>query len=210
MLTVWCVCLGDKYPSDYVYRLKNMVERHLTIPHEFKCVTDRDIDGVDCVPPLTDWPPSWWHKLTLFEMATGPSIYFDLDVVIVDSINYLENYANETLSAPANWGQSGHGGVQSSVMAWSGRWNKPFHVFDYDKDSKRLWGDQEFLTELVGDAFVKIPYVCSYKYHCRARLPEDASVVCFHGKPDYPEVKDGWVREHAYSNSDQFTPKASG
>jgi hypothetical protein len=30
-----------------------MVERHLTIPHQFKCVTDDEIEGVECVK--LDW-----------------------------------------------------------------------------------------------------------------------------------------------------------
>jgi len=109
-------------------------------------------------------------------------------------------YTLETLCAPANWGQSGHGGIQSSVLAWSGQLTEPFEKFDFAKDSKRLWGDQEFLSELYGDNYTRLPRIYSYKYHCMGkRLPLDASVVCFHGRPDYHEVSDDWVRQFAYT-----------
>lgn len=200
MLTVYSVLWGDKYPPDYVYRLKAMIEGNLTVPFFFACVTDQDLEGIHCIKPICDYQ-GWWQKLSLFEIADGPSLYFDLDTVITGNIDYLAEYANHVLAAPANWGQSGHGGIQSSVLAWNGTLKEPYRVFDYEKDSKRLWGDQEFLTELYGDRYTKLPHVYSYKYHCRGSLPKDARVVCFHGKPDYPEVNDGWVKECAYTRT---------
>lgn len=198
MLTVYCVCVGDKYEIDYVYRLQGMVEKNLTIPYRFVCVTEHDIPGVDTVKPLSDYK-SWWVKLDLFQIATGRSLYFDLDVVITGNLDYLAEYTKLVFSAPMNWAQSGYGGIQSSVMAWNGTWKEPYLLFDYDKDSERLWGDQEFLTELAGDRFVKLPGIYSYKYHCRNGLIPEARVVVFHGKPDYHEVGDRWVKESAYT-----------
>ena len=193
MLTVWSVLWGDKYPPVYAYRLRDMVARHLSAAHRFVCVTDQALDGAETVEPIEPWH-GWWQKLTLFEMADGPSIYFDLDVVIVDQLDYLECYANRSkLAAPANWGQSGHGGIQSSVMAWNGVEKAPYNLFRYGVDDQRLWGDQEFLSELYGDDYEKLPGIYSYKYHCQNGPPSDCSVAVFHGKPDPHEVKKEWV-----------------
>ena len=34
-IDVYCVNVGDKYSSDYVYKLKSAVERHLSFRHRF-------------------------------------------------------------------------------------------------------------------------------------------------------------------------------
>lgn len=182
MIDVWCVCVGTKYSADRIDALKHMVSKNLTIPYRFRVLSSSNYEG-------------WWAKIDLFAKSSGPSIYFDLDVVITGSIDYLADYTKHHLAAPANWGQSGHGGVQSSVMVWNGENRQPSQRFNYEIDSARLWGDQEFLTEIYGDNYIKIPYVYSYKYHARNQLPDDARVVCFHGKPDYWEVNRDWINQ---------------
>lgn len=208
MLTVWCVCVGDKYTDDYVYRLKAMVERNLSLPFSFVCLSDRAIPNIDCYLTPVNWP-GWWQKLYLFEAAKdigGHHLYFDLDVVISGP---LDSLVSDSLSMPANWAQSGHGGCQSSVMAWSGDYSFITDSFDASElhnpvdgnfgyyGNKSLWGDQEFITDLLGDpgngVVNAMAGIYSYKYHCRASLPNDASVVCFHGKPKPHEVTDKWV-----------------
>lgn len=191
-LTVWCVCTFDKYHSGYVYALKEMVEKYLTVPHTFKCITDRNLPGIHTVKPPLPYR-SWWSKLGLFYpgIATGPSLYFDLDVVIVGNIDYLVDYTDCQFAAPANWAQSGHGGIQSSVMAWSGNWHEPVEKLNWPDDGRTYWGDQEYLWDLLKDDWVRVPGVCSYKYHIRGRkLIEKIPVICFHGKPDPHEVND--------------------
>jgi hypothetical protein len=158
-----------------------MVNKNLTVDYKFNVLTSSKYHG-------------WWSKLEMLSKATGPCLYFDLDTVITGNIDYLVDYTKNKLSAPANWGQSGHGGVQSSVMAWNGSLQEIEKLFNYDVDSNRLWGDQEFLTEVYGDSYVKLPYIYSYKYHCANKLHEGAKIVCFHGKPDYWEVSDTWVK----------------
>lgn len=192
-LTVWCVCVGDKYNAAYVYALKEMVEQNLTIPYTFKCITDQNLPGIETVLPILPYH-SWWSKLNLFapNIAAGSSIYLDLDVVITGSIDYLAEYTG-TFSAPANWAKSGHGGIQSSVMCWPGNWSFPA---DKIKDQwpsviDRLHGDQEFLWEVLGEDWQRIPNVGSYKYHVRGNeIPSWMRVCCFHGKPDPHEVTD--------------------
>ena len=155
------------------------------------------MDGINCVAPICAYE-GWWQKTSLFEVANGPSLYFDLDSVIVGGLDYLVPYTNYKISAPANWAESGHGGIQSSVMAWNGEWKEPYRKLNYEEAKNRLWGDQEWLTELVGKDFKRIPHVYSYKYHCKpsCSFPVDASVITFHGKPDYHEVGQKWVKDY--------------
>ncbi|MBT8123909.1 MAG: hypothetical protein KJO81_03680 [Gammaproteobacteria bacterium] len=175
--------------------MKRKVNKYLDEPHEFKCLTEHQFSGIDCVSPIVNWE-SWWQKTSLFKLATGPSLYFDLDTVIVGSLDYLVKYSQHDFAAPANWAASGHGGVQSSVMAWNGEWTEPYDKLlkCYPEASKRLWGDQEWLTEILGKDFIQIPHIGSYKYHCRmGLLPKEFRVICFHGKPKQTEANDEWI-----------------
>lgn len=229
-LTVWCVCVGDKYHPAYVYALRDAVAEHLTIPHTFKCITDRRMPGIQTVDPVMPYP-GWWSKLNLFGVANGPSLYFDLDVVIIGSLDYLVDFAAHEFAAPANWARSGHGGIQSSVMAWRGNWMAPFekicHEWPHrvtDNDGyttlggKRFWGDQEYLWELLGDKWVRIPGISSYKYHVMPhnKLPKDASVVVFHGEPKNLDVSDECIlpftatlRRYISANTPNGCPQGS-
>lgn len=193
-LTVYCVYWGDKYDKAYVYALKEMVEKNLTITHEFVCITKEHFEDIKTITPVVEYV-GWWQKIQLFapKIATGPSLYFDLDIIITGNINYLVNYTKYKIAAPANWAKSGHGGLQSSVMAWRGNWYEPFFRFDYIRDSERFWGDQEYLWDMLGNDWARIPGIGSYKYHCRQDIPEDLKIVVFHGKPNPHEVNDSWI-----------------
>jgi len=198
MLNVWSVCVGDKYPIGYVLALKKMVADNLTIEHQFNCITTHKIDGVNCIKPFLPYS-GWWSKLNLFSprVPEGPNIYFDLDVIITGNIDFLYSFALCKFAAPENWAQSGHGGIQSSVMAWNGTWRRPFEEVQkqWPDIRKRLWGDQEFYWELLGDDWIRIPGIGSYKYHCKNGLPKELKVITFHGKPDYHEVDAEWIRQ---------------
>lgn len=194
-LTVFCVFWGDKYDKSYVYALQEMVDKYLTIEHDFKCITTQKLPGIHTVLPYVPYS-GWWQKIGLFapHIAAGPSIYLDLDVVLTGHIDYLAGYT-DTFSAPANWAASGYDGIQSSVMCWPGSWHEPYEKFkpQWPEISDRLWGDQEFLWEMLGDDWQKIPGVGSYKYHCQQKIPDWMKVVVFHGKPDPHEVTDTWI-----------------
>lgn len=211
MLTVWCVLNGTKYQDDDVHILKDMVRRNLVSVHRFRCLSDRQIPGIDCLIPDEKWP-GWWSKLLLFRYATGFNLYFDLDVVIVDSLDCL---VSDRLSMPANWAQSGHGGCQSSVMSWGCDYSRipdAFHVEQLAQPEQGgcgryqgLWGDQELITRELGNPgdgdIDPMQGIVSYKYHCRnGSPPHFTSVVCFHGEPKPKDVNDAWVK------AARFTP----
>lgn len=207
MITVYCVYWGDKYAPDYVPRLRDQVHKHLSIPHEFRCITDHEFWDVDSITPACDYP-GWWQKVSLFKpdyLPTGASMFLDLDVSIVGSLSPLAELAlnaePDVLHCPKNWAQSGHGGCQSSVMMWYGGCNVIWDEFNpewalWPPQNKPgvLWGDQEWITclrdaERLTTAHTKPEQIVSYKYHCQGGIPDKARVVVFHGSPKPHEVR---------------------
>lgn len=206
MLNVWSLCWGDKYDDYAVQRLRREVAAKLSFPHRFRCVTDRQIEGVECVPPVVKWP-GWWGKIQLFKPGfvepQSVNIWLDLDIIVTGQLDYLAAYS-PPLAAPSNWAQSGNGGIQSSVMVWTptGATAEIFSEFDPkwavwppSNANGALWGDQEWITKRRDEgklAVTPIPYVYSYKYHCRNGLPDDARIVVFHGDPKPSQVRESW------------------
>ena len=99
-----CVYWGDKYKTDYVQNLYNMVQRHLTIPHKFICFTDhvklhKIVKGdIEFRQFKHHDYQTWWNKLQLFSEDAeleGPNLYMDLDVVILENINEMATFGDD-------------------------------------------------------------------------------------------------------------------
>jgi hypothetical protein len=213
-VNVYCVYWGDKYDPRYVGRLRDMVGKHLSIPHEFICITAAELWGVDTLDPLCDFP-GWWQKVGLFSpaMPVGTNLYLDLDVSVIDEIDSLANWCLERLDqdpevicCPANWAQSGHGGCQSSFLMWrtTDRISPIWSNFDPNQaiwppenGPGQLWGDQEWLTLARDQNLVRVEHtppqwIVSYKYHCKTGIPHSARVIVFHGQPKPHDLVDLW------------------
>lgn len=209
-LRVICVKWGDAYNWEWVTKLKKMVERNLTIPHDFVCMTDSFDDAPDgqllerCEPNL----PTWWAKLGLFapDKFPGLNLYLDLDVIITGNIDDMvrENAGHHYLHAPDDFSYSlvnpkqgigaqtrrllgGPGTVNSSVMIWRGNAARDaFSKFRPEK-MKELHGDQNWITQCLWPDKLRLltpGWVCSYKYHVQQGTDEqNAPIVVFHGNP---------------------------
>jgi hypothetical protein len=202
-LLVICVCKsGGEYSAEWVRKLKDGVARNLTVPYEFKCLSD--IEVPDRIPLRHKWP-GWWSKIELFREITGPTLYLDLDTVITGPLAHLVSLPDDfamlrNFHVPAF--------VGSGVM-WFGKpqrhvyerfCEKPFKWIEYH-DRKRdgpYLGDQAFIWESMGKNVKHLPMetIKSYKFHCKNGLPENTSVVCFHGQPKLPDVKADWITEN--------------
>lgn len=184
---------GGPYDLQYVRRLKAGVARHLPVPHRFTCLTDTGHE--DAVPLDHDWP-RWWGKIELFRPGLFPErelvLYLDLDTVVVRDLSFLAHYNGEgavlaDLYQPAR--MIGTGAVLwRAGAAWTHRVWSEFtatpdrimrqHTARMDKYLLRHMAPLQRLQDLYPGRFV------SYKRHVRGRgLPEDAAVICFHGKP---------------------------
>ena len=92
MLNVVCVLRqGGKvgYDASWVDKLKSAVNRHLTIPHRFICLSDCEVNCERI--PLIDIGTGFWSKLELFRpgLFTSPVLYIDLDTVICKNIDEI-------------------------------------------------------------------------------------------------------------------------
>jgi len=96
---VVCLKYGNKYSSEYVNKLYDMVTRNLTIDHEFVCFTE-DATGINPnikIKPLPLIPgvKGWWYKPMFFNPRLGLKgtiLFFDLDVIVFRNIDYLFTY----------------------------------------------------------------------------------------------------------------------
>src|SRR5690606_14102710 len=101
-----CMKWGIKYPADEVNRLYRALSRVQSTPFTLTCVTDH-ADGI--VPQvrvlqIPDLPVignavmnRGWRKLTLFAPELrgpmqGPTVYLDLDVVLLKPLDALFDY----------------------------------------------------------------------------------------------------------------------
>ena len=214
MLTVLSVLTsGGIYDASWVRKLRDAVARSLAVPHRFACLSDQH--GVECerIPLLHRWP-GWWSKLEAFRpgVITGPTLYLDLDTVLVGSIDALVGIPCE-FAMMRNFHRPEMPG--SSVM-WFAQ-EPPAEVYaifaerpDYhiahhnEHRAGPYLGDQAFIWEALRrevdfiDDHIPAGLVRSYKKHCRAGLPAGTAVVAFGGPFKPSNVADPWVR-HAWT-----------
>lgn len=217
IVTVACVLRsGGDYTPDYVYKLQSMVKRQTTVKHHFVCLSDTP---VDCEWVGLAYPYTGWHsKFELFrsDVLCGPTVYFDLDTIIVGNIDPLLRAAY-TVGFGMLTSFRDPSTFASGIMVWNGVWDKVLTKFNAlyakttHKDKKiRLRNrlpreDQTFMIEALRSEYRLVPEsvnrhigVCSYKHHCRSegKPPDDVSIVCFHGHPRPHEAYDSWVMEN--------------
>lgn len=215
MLNVLCVRVGNKYPVEYVYKLKSMVTRHLKQKHRFVCLTDApgQLPGILCEPATINIKDSWC-KISLFNpnlkyaQKGEKCLYLDLDVIILGSLDKLllgkledkENSDGDKIYDNTLWiAKDWRDPFNSSVMYWvHPKQTKIFNRFTSD-DIGRLRGDQNLIAELVPEAQTFLPQdILSYKFsgvHKKDERPK-CKIVLFHGKPkmtDLPNIN--WIKE---------------
>lgn len=212
MITVACVFWGDKFSDDYVYNLKSMVERNTTVPHQFVCFSDRELEGIKTVKLIPGYE-GWWNKMQMFntDFKLGNRVvYLDLDTLIVDNIDWLLEYDGmfmgiEDLGSVNKHQPELKGRLQSGVMSWDYRLNSHlWNRFTSSGESQRYRGDGEYLNHIVPKYqrdFIQKRYkgkLKSYKYQVYSEgITDDLSIICFHGRPSIPQamtetVTTGW------------------
>jgi len=212
MITVACVFWGDKFSEDYVYNLKSMVERNTTVPHQFVCFSDRELEGIKTAKLISGYQ-GWWNKMQMFntDFRLGNRVvYLDLDTLIVGNIDWLLEYDGmfmgiEDLGAVNEHQPELKGRLQSGVMAWDYRLNSHlWNRFTSSGESQRYRGDGEYLNHIVPKYqrdFIQKRYkgkLKSYKYQVYSEgITDDLSIICFHGRPSIPQamtetITTGW------------------
>lgn len=215
-VTVVCMKWGTLYGPHYVNRLYAMTRRHLSIPFEFVCFTD-DATGLHqdirpaAIPEIRIDPP-WenhpWKKLALYAAdiagITGQVLFFDLDLLIVDSIDCLFEHPGDYCIIH-NWTHPGRIVGNSSVFRFEA--GSKTHLLDmfHDKPTQHwidLYGnEQAYLSHILGReglTYWPAEWCVSFKRHClpgglmnwvrTAQIPQGARVVVFHGHPNPDEA----------------------
>ncbi len=173
------------------------------------------------------------RKVSLFRPGliegAGPVLGFDLDVVVTGALDGIVDFAPGKVAMRRDWVEArrgrrtGHGSVF--------RYDPGAHPWLYGRlaadpagEVARARGSEQRYTSTLAQAegaFAYLPddWVVSFKHDCLPlpplnylvppRLPKDARVVCFHGRPKMPEAVAGyrgswlrwsrpadWLRDH--------------
>lgn len=224
-----CVIHGDVYSWTYVERLYNMLSRHITAGVRFHVYTEasRSVPGHLIKHELIDWKiagpkKAWWYKIQLFNPAhhSGPLLYFDLDTVIVNNIDWIWklplNYFWTIRDFKYLW-RPAHYGINSSIMWWDTRQYQ--HVWDsfskqrFDLVLRRHRGDQDFLTQTINKnhyRFFDTEKIKSWRWQALdggfnfdkriyqkpgsgTCIDERTSVLIFHGDPKPDKIQDSHI-----------------
>lgn len=215
VITVACVLRsGGRYDAGWVAKLQRGVAQHLALPHRFVCLSDVPVP-CERIPLETDWP-GWWAKLELWRpgLLTGPTLYLDLDSVIVGSLDAIAAHPHRFTGVHEYYRPDL---FCSTAMAWSGDWSGIWRRFAadpaglarrYDREVKPRIGDQAFIEDALAamgerfDTFRDLfgeRSIASWKVHCRdGGLTGAEAVVCFHGKKkmDVLRRRVDWIGEN--------------
>lgn len=174
-----CLKWGTKYPAEYVNRLYRMVNKHLTIPFEFYCITENteglysEINILDLI--LEEGLKGWWYKLQLFKKdfygLSGQAMFLDLDVVITANIDALFKVNPEDFVIIKDL-QAGKIYNSSVFKLKLGTQTHVWDSFLADKESiiSRMHGDQDWISESVTGAQIwPKDWVVSFKKECNSR-----------------------------------------
>ncbi len=226
MQTVICMKWGTAYGVDYANTLYSMVKRNTARPLRFICFTDDPAGlapGVEArpLPHITlpeDYEWKAWRKIALWqreiEGLSGDVLFFDLDVVVVGSIDGFFDYKpEEAYCVIENWTQAGEGIGNTSVFR--------LRIGSHTEVYERLMADPEIVFEYRNSqtfaartisrmAYWPEEWCVSFKHSLLPRWPKnfytvapppgaDARVVCFPGFPNPDHARDGvWPTEFFY------------
>lgn len=227
-----CVIHGSAYDWIYVDRLYSMLCRNLSRTVRLHVYTEanRTVPAPYIKHCLVDWGISgpkkaWWYKMQMFDKTqhSGPLLYFDLDVVIVNNIDWIVNLPLKSFWAVRDfkylWRPSSHT-INSSVMYWNTEnfdyvW-KTFQQNSVQKTMSKFHGDQDFVSSVVVDQqrrYFDQDAVKSWRWQCldggydfRRKSWRNAgagtsydyktSIMVFHGHPKPHEITDTAVVKH--------------
>ena len=194
---VYCVNWGDKYSSDYVFKLKRAVNKYLTVPHSFYVYTDNP-DQYSFSIPVKYGLETWWNKLLIFENI-GPCLYLDLDVIIHGNINHLLRDSWHMINGFWKRGPKyildrpdiGTSYANSSIMSWTNnKYILDHFMADPEKYIFQYRGDDRYLHhEHIYETYEAKDKIYSYK-NDRFKYQPDKSVALFHGKPEITDCLD--------------------
>lgn len=227
-----CVIHGNVYSWDYVTRLHNMLKRHISVGVRMHVYTEANRPVPDSMirHALPDWQiagpkKSWWYKLQVFnpEHHQGPLLYFDLDTVITQNIDWIWQNHLKYFWAVRDfkylWRNTSYT-VNTSIMWFNTvRFAHVYNNFihsDINMIMKRHHGDQDYITEVITQEqrrLFDVQQVKSWRWQALdggfdftrrkyrtpgtgTELTDQTSVLVFHGRPKPMEIQDPVILQH--------------
>jgi hypothetical protein len=216
--TIACMKWGSRYPASYVNCLSSMIRKHTARPTQVICYTDDPV-GIDAdvvtYPMLPLALPERvanrpWRKVSLWARdvpgLSGDVLFLDLDVVITGSLDAFFDYEpDSTFCVIENWTQMGSGIGNTSCY----RFRVGAHSYLYERMCADPEGvlavhrnSQTFISRTITQkTFWPAAWCVSFKHTLLPRwplnffqtppLPPQTKVVCFTGRPDPDEARDG-------------------
>jgi hypothetical protein len=179
VLTVWQP--NEFYTKDWLLKIQNSISRNLTIPHKHVCLTNEKLDHCETIPfdERGQSPQAYWLKVQMYRsipQLSGPCLYFDLDMVIINSLDIMvNNLLNNTDNKTEIWGAKSpfvskraitpKHFFNSSILFWK---KNPTHLWEkFITSTPKGWhihvkdehthGDQAFVA-----TFAKIGFIDNY------------------------------------------------
>lgn len=216
--TVICTKWGTRYPAHYVNCLWSMIQRHTARETQLICYTD-DPAGIDRAVLTFPMPelrlPARvanlpWRKIAFWkadlEGVSGNVLFLDLDVVITGLIDEFFDFAPaSTFCVIENWPQAGSRIGNTSVYRFRvGAHPELYQRMQDDPEPvlQNFPNSQTYISRTIPEVtFWPFPWCVSFKHTLLppwpmnfvqvSPLPQMAKVVCFTGKPDPDEARDG-------------------
>jgi len=181
---VVCLKWGDKYGPEYVNKLYRMVQRNLTINHEFICFTEQPanlVPGIRVIDlELMPGIEGWWYKPMFFNPNLGLDgviLFLDLDMIIFENINKLFSYKPNEFIIIQDFNRHvvrNYDKFNSSIFRLNtGQHAQVYHDYMADKNniSRRFQGDQDWIRHSIKDKYHYWPvdWIQSYKWEMRGK-----------------------------------------
>lgn len=197
---------GGIYDENHVIKIKNMINKYVTIPHEFICLSDKSSMNFNTID-LRDDLEGWFSKMELFKFS-GPCLYLDLDTIVTNNIDDIIKDCMNSKSKLIilNDVYLKQDFMQSSLMFWGGNLECIYNIF-YNNKQKYINRDFTLIgkskTQKLSDQNIiykickeeKISYsffkqqgnsIVSFKANINYGKffnKEKHKIVFFHGKP---------------------------
>ena len=196
MLKICTVYFDGFYTPDYVSKLYRSLKRNSTVPFEFICISDTDVEA-DIVLPYNHHSniKKHWHKLKFFspqfayQQPGDEIIIMDIDQVIVNNVNDLLNYpvSENELVTYGQWWENKlgiNGGFYkfksgSLKFVWDDFALSPdywqLHFYNNGTVHKKYYGEQNYVKWKILEHKAKLTktpseWICKYSDNFKENL----------------------------------------
>ena len=186
-INIICMKWGNKFSPDYVNKLFNMVQRNLSIEHDFICFTD-DKEGLQkgiIIKKLEKLPigqryydDGCWPKLLMFKKnfgnLSGVILFLDLDTVIISDIapmiNFIQQNREKVVMLQERKDKHMLGVHNSAFVGFiASKWDSIFdeYINNYYIAHSKYRTEQAYLSHQLGENVILWPqnWCISFKRH---------------------------------------------